>query len=73
MKDGAKAKDEAENKRIFYVGATRSKRPSNSIGFKKHLMKNQTSMLKWLCMKLLDISDNDDSLSKQVNTNRVFQ
>ncbi len=70
MKDRAKAKDEAEKKRLFYVGATRAKDRLILSGSLNAWGKFD-NMLKWLFEKL-EISDNDEAFSKQVNSLEYF-
>lgn len=67
MKERANAKDEAEKKRLFYVGATRAKDRLILSGSLNAYGKFE-NMLKWLFEKL-EITDNDDAFSTQVTTN----
>ena len=64
MKDRANAKDEAEKKRLFYVGATRAEDRLILSGSLSDSGKPQ-NMLKWL-YEYLGISSADDSLSRSV-------
>ncbi len=67
MKDRANAKDLAEKKRIFYVGATRAKDRLILSGSLNAYGKFD-NMLKWL-FEILEINESDNTFSKQVHTN----
>ena len=67
MKDRANAKDLAEKKRIFYVGATRA-RDRLILSGSLNAYGKSDNILKWL-FENLEINHSDDAFSKQGHTN----